>query len=64
MADGDGLVSAEPFTHIDHAALALAEATFELLALCWEGFEEGRGEAFEGGVAVDEDAVGVLEALG
>jgi hypothetical protein len=64
MADADGLVAAEALAHVDHAALALAEAALELLALGREGFEEGRGEAFEGRVAGDEDAVAVLEALG
>jgi hypothetical protein len=33
------------------------------LALGGEGVDQRRGEAFHGGVAVDEDAVAVLEAV-
>lgn len=58
------MVSPEAFAHVDHASLALAEATLQLLALGGEGVDQGRGEAFDGGVAVDEDAVAVLEAVG
>jgi hypothetical protein len=63
MADTDGLVAAETLAHIDHAAFALAEAAPELLALCRQGIEEWGREAFEGRVARDEDALGILEAL-
>ena len=31
----NGLVSSEPFAHINHASLALAIAPLQLLALCW-----------------------------
>lgn len=56
------LVAAKPFPHIDHAALALAVAPRELLAAGGQGVEEvGALEAVGGGVAVLEDAVGVLE---
>jgi hypothetical protein len=64
MTHTNGLVAAESLAHINHAALALAKAAFELLALCREGLEEGRREAFEGGVAGNEDAVRILQALG
>ena len=63
VAHADGLVAAEALAHVDHAALALTEAALELLALRGEGVDERRGEAFEGRVAGDEDAVAVLEAL-
>ena len=61
---GNGLVAPEALPHVDHAALALAIAVFELLALGGQGVGEGRAEAVGGGVAVDEDAVAVLEAEG
>jgi hypothetical protein len=64
MTHANRLVAAEALAHVNHAALALAEATPELLALCREGFEERRREAFEGRVAGDEDAVRILQALG
>ena len=64
MAHADRLVTAEALAHVDHAALALAEAAFQLLALCGKSVKEGRGEAFEGRVAGDEDAIRILEALG
>lgn len=60
----DGLVAAEALAHVHHTAFALAETALELLALRGKGFEEGRCEAFDGGVPVQEDAVAVLEALG
>jgi hypothetical protein len=63
MAHADGLVAAEALAHIDHAALALAEAALELLALRGESVEERWREAFDGRVPGDEDAVAVLEAL-
>lgn len=60
MAHANRLVAAEALAHVNHAALALAEAAFELLALCREGLKEGRREAFEGRMAGDEDAVRIL----
>ena len=50
-------VPSEAFAHIDHSALTLPVALLELLALCREGFEKRRPEAFEGGMSLDEDAV-------
>ena len=64
MAHANRLVATEALAHVNHAALALAEAAFELLALCREGLEEGRRETFKGRVAGDEDAVRILQALG
>ena len=64
MTHANRLVAAESLAHVNHAAFALAKAALELLALCGEGLEEGRREAFEGGVAGNEDAVRILQALG
>lgn len=61
---GDGHVAAEALAHVDHAALALAKALLELLALCRQLVDEGRAEAVGGRVALEHDAVGFLEALG
>lgn len=61
---GDGLIASESFPHVDEAALAFAVAFLELLALGGESVGEGWAETFGGGVAVDEDAVGILEAEG
>lgn len=52
-----GHVAAEALPHVDQAALALAVALLELLALCREGRGEGLAEAVGGLVAVDHDAV-------
>lgn len=57
MAHANRLVAAEALAHVNHAALALAEAALELLALGGERFEKGRRKAFEGCVSRDEDAV-------
>ena len=64
MTHANRLVAAESLAHVNHAAFALAKAALELLALCGEGLEEGRREAFEGRVAGDEDALRILQALG
>lgn len=54
---GDREVAAEAFAHVDHAALAFAEALLELLALGREGLDEGGSEAVGCAVAMDHDAV-------
>ena len=58
------MVPAKALTHVDHAALAVAKAAFQLLALLGQGGDERRGEAFEGLVVVDQDAVRGLQAGG
>jgi hypothetical protein len=63
FADGDRLVAAEPFAHVDHAALAFAVAFLQLLALGRHGFQERRAETVGWLVAVDHDTLGFLEAL-
>lgn len=57
-------VASKAFAHVDHPAPTFAEPNFQLLALFGEGFEERRGQAFDRGVPVDHDAVGVLQAGG
>lgn len=59
-----GHVAAEALAHVDQAALALAEALLELLALGGEAVDEGFAEAVGGAVALDHYAFGFLEALG
>lgn len=60
----NGRVAAEALAHVDHAALALAVALFQLLALQRECVDEGLAQAVGGFVAMDHDAVGLLEAFG
>lgn len=60
----DGRIAAESFPHIHEPAPAFFESHFQLLALRRQGVEERRLEAFEGRVALDHDAVAVLQALG
>lgn len=62
-AGGNGLVSPEALAHVNHAALALAVALFELLAPGRERVDERGAQAVGGCVLVDHDAVGVLEAF-
>ncbi|KAH0846516.1 hypothetical protein FOPE_12471 [Fonsecaea pedrosoi] len=64
QAGGNGRVASESFSHVHQSAPAFAEPDLELLALLREGLEQRVGEALEGGVSLDEDAVAVLEALG
>lgn len=59
----DGHVASEALAHIDHAALTLAKALFQLLAFRGQGVDEGLAEAVGGFVALDHDAFGFLEAL-
>lgn len=60
----DGLVPAEALAHVDHAALAVAEAALQLLALQREFILQWWREAFERSVPLDHYAVRVLEACG
>ncbi len=62
LTDSDGLIAPKALSHIDHTPLAFAVALFELLAACGEGVEEWLTQAVRGLVALDQDAVGLLEA--
>lgn len=64
LRHADGLVAAEAFAHVDHAALALAVAALELLALRRQRVDQRRPQAVFGRVPVDHDAVGGLETGG
>jgi len=64
FTDSNRLVASESLSHIYHAPFAIAIALFKLLAACGEGFHERRAQTVCWGVAVYEDAVGVLEAGG
>ena len=63
VLEGGGLVAAEALAHVDHAAAALPEALLELLALGGQRLGERGPEALGGRVALDQDALGLLEAL-
>jgi hypothetical protein len=61
---GNGPVSAESLAHVDHALLALGVALLQLLALRREGVLERRPQTLARRVALDHDAVAVLQAEG
>ena len=61
-ADGDGLIAAEAFPHVDHAALALPVALFQLLAPSRQGVDERGAQAVRRFVALDQHAVRLLQA--
>jgi len=61
---GDRPVAAKALAHVDHAFFALCVAFLQLLALGGECVFEGRAETVAGGVALEHDAVAVLEAEG
>lgn len=58
------LVTAEAFSHIDHAALAFRVAFLELLTFGGQGLGEGWSKTVGRGVAVDHYAVAALETEG
>ena len=64
LRHADRRVAAEALPHVDHPALALPEATLQLLALHRQLIDEGRGQAFDGCVFGDHYAVAILEAGG
>jgi len=63
LAHSNGLISPEPFAHIDHAALAVTIAFLELLTLGRHCVEEWRAQAVGGLVALDHHTIGFLETL-
>lgn len=62
LRHGNGLISSESFPHINHASFAFAIALFELLTAGGETVEKRGAETIYRFVALDEYAVGVLEA--
>jgi hypothetical protein len=60
----NGAVAAESLAHVDHALLALGVALLQLLALRGEGVLERRPQTLARRVALDHDAVAVLQAEG
>jgi hypothetical protein len=60
--DRDGTVAAEAFAHVNHALFALGIALLQLLALRGQGVLERRAQTVAGLVALDHDAVTVLQA--
>jgi len=61
LAHSYWLVTSESFSHIDHAALALSVTLLQLLAAGREGVEKGLPKAVGWFVALNKNAVRVLE---